>query len=244
MHELQRQVLISFPTLWGIDLSITNEVVLLWIAAAITFFCVTLACRRRTFIAQGVFQNAVEAIIDFIDDNVGNDILENDARMWSPFLLTLFFFILFANLLGLAPLPSHVKAMTSSINVTAALALIVFATTIAVNIRTHGLLGFVKKFAPAGLPPFVLILAVPVEIISWLARPFSLAIRLCANMLAGHALILVFLGMTGSLAWLFKPLPYLGAVIMSAFELFVCFIQAFIFTLLSGMYIKDALDAH
>lgn len=244
MHDIQRHVLISLPTLRGIDLSITNEIVLLWVAAAITFICVTLACRRRTVIAQGHFQNAVEAIIDFIDDNVGKDVLGRDARRWSPFLLTLFFFILFANLLGLAPLPSHVKAMTSSINVTAALALIVFATTIAVNIRAHGLLGFLKKFAPAGLPPLVLVLAVPIEIISWLARPFSLAIRLCANMLAGHALILVFLGMTASLAWLFKPLPYLGAVIMSAFELFVCFIQAFIFTLLSGMYIKDALDAH
>ncbi len=244
MHEIPRQILIPLPTLWGVDLSITNEVILLWIAAVLTFTLVTLACRRRSLVAKGAFQNFFAAIIDFIDASVGEEILGKHGRQWSPFLLALFFFILFTNLLGLVPLPSHVKAMTSSINVAAALALIVFAITIIVNIRTHGLFGFLKKFAPEGLPIVVKILAVPIEVISWLARPLSLAIRLSANMLAGHALILVFLGMAGSAAWTLKFLPYMGAVIMSAFELFVSFIQAFIFTLLAGMYIKDALDAH
>ena len=244
MHEIPRTVLRQLPTVWGVDLSITNEVVLLWIAAAFTFVLVAVACRRRQAVAQGAFQNFFEAIIDFIDASVGEEILGKHGRQWSPFLLALFFFILFANLLGLAPLPSHVKAMTSSINVAAALSLIVFSITIVVNIRTHGIIGFLKKFAPEGLPIVVTILAVPIEIVSWLARPLSLAIRLSANMLAGHALILVFLGMAGSVAWLLKPLPYMGAVVMSAFELFVSFIQAFIFTLLAGMYIKDALDEH
>jgi F-type H+-transporting ATPase subunit a len=244
MHEIPRQVLIRLPILWGVDLSITNEVLLLWIAAACTFILVTLACRRRNPVAKGPFQNFFEAIIDFLDESIGEEILGKHGRQWSPFLLALFFFILFANLLGLAPLPAHVKAMTSSINVAASLAMVVFAITIVVNIRTHGVFGFLKKFAPEGLPFVVKILAVPIEVISWLARPLSLAIRLSANMLAGHALILIFLGMAGSVAWLLKPLPYMGAVIMSAFELFVSFIQAFIFTLLAGMYIKDALDAH
>ncbi len=244
MHEIPRQILIKLPTFWGIDLSITNEVLLLWIAAAMTFAAVTLACRRREPIARGAFQNFFEAVIDFIDQSIGREVLGEHNRHWAPFLLTLFFLILFTNLLGLAPLPSHVKAMTSSINVTAALAIIVFGATIVVNIRTHGLLGFLKKFSPEGIPMVVKFLAVPIEVISWLARPLSLAIRLCANMMAGHALILVFLGMAGSAMWLLKPLPYAGAVIMSAFELFVSFIQAFIFTLLAGMYIKDALDAH
>jgi len=90
----------------------------------------------------------------------------------------------------------------------------------------------------------VRIFAFPIEVISWLARPLSLAIRLFANVLAGHALILIFLGLAGSVAWLLKPLPYAGAVIMSAFELLVCFLQAFIFTLLSGMYINDAMETH
>ena len=244
MHEIPRKVLMELPTLWGVDLSITNEVLLLWIAAALTFVIVTFACRRRSEVPRGIFQNLFEAIIEFLDDAIGRDILGEHGRHWAPFLLTLFFLILFTNLLGLAPLPSHVKAMTSSINVTAAFAIIVFVTTIVVNIRTHGIFGFLKKFSPSGLPLAVRVLAVPIEVISWLARPFSLAIRLCANMMAGHALILVFLAMAGSAMWLLKPLPYAGAVIMSAFELFVSFVQAFIFTLLAGMYIKDALDAH
>jgi len=244
MHDIPRHVLIKLPVLWGVDLSITNEVVLLWIAAAFTFVIVSWACRRRTPVAAGPFQNLFEAFVEFIDDNVGTEVLGKLGRRWSSFLLALFFFILFSNLLGLVPLPSHVKAMTSNINVTAALALIVFATTVGVNLRTHGLLGFLKKFSPEGLPAAVKLLAIPIEVVSWLARPLSLAIRLCANMLAGHALILIFLGMAGSAVWLLKPLPYAGAVIMSAFELFVSLVQAFIFTLLAGMYIKDALDTH
>ena len=244
MHEIPRQILIKLPTLWGVDLSITNEVLLLWIAAAVTFTLVTLACRRSSPVAKGPFQNFFEALVDFVDESIGAEILGQQGRRWAPFLLTLFFFILFSNLLGLIPLPSHFKAMTSSINVSAALALIVFILTLIVNIRTHGTLGFLKKFSPSGIPLVVKILAIPIEVVSWLARPLSLAIRLCANMMAGHALILVFLGMAGSAAWLLKPLPYAGAVIMSAFELFVSFVQAFIFTLLAGMYIKDALDEH
>jgi F-type H+-transporting ATPase subunit a len=244
MHEIPRIILKRLPTLWGVDLSITNEVLLLWIAAAVTFVLVTLACRRKSLVATGLFQNFFEALVDFVDDSIGAEVLGQQGKRWAPFLLTLFFFILFANLLGLLPLPSHVKAMTSSINVSAALALIVFATTIVVNIRTHGMWGFLKKFSPSGIPLVVKVIAIPIEVVSWLARPLSLAIRLCANMMAGHALILVFLGMAGSAMWLLKPLPYAGAVIMSAFELFVSFVQAFIFTLLAGMYIKDALDAH
>ncbi len=244
MHSIPRQIIVELPMLWGIDFSITNEVLLLWIAAGLTFVVVTLACRQRTLIAKGCFQNIFEAIIDFVDTSVGTEVLGHAGQRWSPFLLTLFFLILFTNLLGLLPLPSHVKAMTSSINVTAALATIVFATTIVINIRAHGFAGFLKKFAPSGVPIVIKILAIPIEIISWLARPLSLAIRLCANMLAGHALIIIFMTMAASASWLLKPLPYVGAVIMSAFELFVSFIQAFIFTLLAGIYIKDALDAH
>jgi len=244
MHEIPRQIIIKLPTLWGVDLSITNEVILLWIAAAITFVLVTLACRRRNVVAKGTFQNFFEAIIEFIDQSVGDDVLGEHAKKWSPFLLSLFFFILFINILGLAPLPSHVKAMTSSINVTAAFALMVFFITIVVNIKMHGIWGFLKKFTPSGLPLVAKLLFAPIEIVSWLARPLSLAIRLFANMLAGHALILVFLGMAGTVTIIGKPIPYIGAVIMSAFELFVGFIQAFIFTLLAGMYIKDAIDTH
>lgn len=244
MHEIERTVLIQLPTLFGIDLSVTNEVVLLWVAALVTFAVLSLGCRRKSLVASGTFRNIAEALIEFIDQNAGQEILGKQAARWSTFLLSIFFFIFFGNLMSLIPAPSHVKAMTSSISVTAALALIVFSVTLIINIHHHGILGFLKKFSPEGLPLAVRIFAAPIEVLSWLARPFSLAIRLFANMLAGHALILIFLGLAGSVSWFLKPLPYAGAVIMSVFELMVSFLQAFIFTLLAGIYIKDAIDAH
>ncbi len=244
MHDFHRIVIIRLPPIGGLDLSITNEVILLWAAAAFCFIILATACRRRTGVATGPLQNLVEALIEFIDRSAGQEVLGREAARWSSFLLTLFFFIFTANMMSLFPLPSHVKAMTSNLSVTAALAVIVFMTTVTLNIRRHGVIGFLLKFAPSGLPIPVRVLAFPIELISWLARPFSLAIRLFANILAGHALILVFLGMAASATWFLKPLPFIGAVVMSVFELLVGFLQAFIFTLLSGMYIKDAIEKH
>lgn len=244
MHEIETVILFNLPSIGGIDLSITNEVLLLWAAAAIVFIMLWMGCRRPNPIPHGIFQNTVEMLIDFIDQNTGREVLGTQAARWSPLLLTLFFFIFTLNLMSLVPVPSHIKAMTSNLSVTAALAVVVFAITVIVNIKIHGVLGFLRKFTLPGLPLFIRIAAFPIEVISWLARPLSLAIRLFANVLAGHALIMIFLGMATSVAWFLKPLPFAGAVIMSVFELLVGFLQAFIFTLLTGMYIKDAIDAH
>jgi F-type H+-transporting ATPase subunit a len=244
MHELPRLVLIPLPTVLGIDLSITNEVLVLWFAAFITGALLIRVFHRQAPVASGPFQNFFESLLEFINESVVKDSIGPEGKRWAPLLLTFFFFILFINLLGMLPLPSLVKAMTSDISVTGALALIVFALTIGISIRAHGVLGFLKKFIPTGIPAWIMVLVVPIEIISWLARPVSLAIRLFANMLAGHALILVFVGLAAGGAWYIKPVPLAGAVAMSLFELFVCFVQAFVFTLLAGMYIKDALDTH
>jgi F-type H+-transporting ATPase subunit a len=244
VHEIPRQILIQLPTVLGVDLSITNEVLLLWIAALSTSVFLILAFRRSNPVASGPFQNFFEGLLEFIDESVVRDSIGPEGRRWAPLLLTFFFFILFINLLGMLPLPSHIKAMTSDISVTGALALIVFLLTIGISIRAHGFLGFLKKFVPTGLPAWIMVLVLPIEIISWLASPISLAIRLFANMLAGHALILVFVGLAAGGAWYIKLVPLSGAVAMSLFELFVCFVQAFVFTLLAGMYIKDALETH
>ena len=244
MHQISTKVLVSLPPVFGLDLSITNKVVLLWIAAALTFLILFPACRRKNLVPHGILQNLFEALIDFIEHAVARDTIGPGARRWIPFLLTLFFFILFANLMGLVPVPSHVEAVTANFSVPVALALIVFGLTLGINVRRHGTRGFLKKFLPTGVPGWIAPLVVPIEIISWLAKPVSLAIRLFANMLAGHALILVFLTMlTGlTVTWLLAaPLPLAGAVVMSAFEVFVSLIQAFIFTMLAAIYISEAL---
>lgn len=242
MHEIQRYVLISLPRFFGIDFSITNEVVLLWISAFITFSLLAAACRRRDIVPRGMLQNIFEALIETIEKEIVKSGIGAEGRIWSPFLLSIFFFVLFCNLLGMVPIPSHVKAMTSNLTVTAALASLVFMVTIYANIRSNGVTGFLRKFVPANVHWWLAILVVPIEVITWLARPFSLAIRLFANMLVGHTLILVFIGLLSAAAVYLKPLPLAGAVAMSCFELFVCFIQAFIFAMLSGLYIRDALE--
>lgn len=244
MHEIRKKVLLSLPSVFGIDLSITNEVVLLWFSASITFVLLFLVCRRKNHIARGAIQNLFEAVIEFIEKSVVREGIGSSGRMWSPLLLTLFFFILFCNLTGMLPFPSHVKAMTSNINVTAALAVFVFFLTIGISVRTQGFMGFLKGFVPDGVPVWITVFVVPIEVISWLAKPFSLAVRLFANMFVGHMLIMMFVSLTVSVAWFLKPLPLIGAVIMSCFELLVSFIQAFVFTMLTGIYIKESLEAH
>lgn len=244
MHDIDKTVLIHLPRLFGIDLSITNEVLLLWLTAGVTFLLLSLAFRRRSPVAHGVFQNIFEGLYDFVDRNIVRENLGVKGATWTPLLATLFFFILFGNLMGMVPDPHHFKAVTSNLSVTVALAAIVYTVVITVDIRRNGLKGFLLKFIPQGLPRGVGLLVMPIEIISWLAKPVSLAIRLFANMMAGHALLLIFISLQVTALWYLKALPLIGAVAMACFELFVSFIQAFIFTMLAGIYISDAISSH
>lgn len=244
MHG-ESTVLLKIPPIGPVDLSITSDILILWIAAAVTFGLLFLACRRRALVPKGAFQGFFEALIETINTEVIKPCMGADGTHWSGLILALFFFVLFSNLLGLVP---TFESPTSNWNVTAALAAIVFCTTIYISIRTHGFGGFLKKFSPSGVHPAILPLLVPIEVISWIAKPCSLAIRLFANMMAGHALILAFIGLaaTCTAAWRtcsLAPLPFVGAIVMSAFEIFVCFVQAFIFAMLSGLYIREALDS-
>jgi len=244
MYELKRRVLLALPPVLGVDFSITNETLLLWLAALITFVVLRLACRRRNVVPQGAFENVIETVIEFIEREIVRENIGPAGRSWSSFILTLFFFILFCNLMGLIPLPSHVKAVTSNLSVTTGLAAIVFLVAIAINIKLHGVLGFLRKFWTPGIPWWVAAPMVPLELISWLVRPITLAIRLFVNMMVGHHLLFLFIGFEMVSAWYLKTIPFLGAVLMTGFELFVCFIQAFVFTILAAVYIRDAMEAH
>lgn len=244
MHEIPRHVVWALPAIGGVDLSITNYVLMLWGAAALTGGLLLAAFRRRAHAPAGGLSTFFEALTDFVERQIVGETLGAAAPRWAPFLLTLFFLVLFGNLIGMLPAPHHLLAATGNLSVTVGLALVVFAVTMAVAVRRHGWLGFLKRFAPVGVPRWLLPFVVPIEIVSWLAKPVSLALRLFANMLAGHALILVFVGLAAAAAWYLKPLPLAGALIMSVFELFVCFVQAFIFTMLAGVYLREALDDH
>jgi F-type H+-transporting ATPase subunit a len=224
--------------LWGIDVSITNGVVVMWLSLAIILLFFYLAARRPRLVPRPL-QNLAEMFIIFTRDEIGSQI-ESGGEKWLPLLVAIFSFVLVNNLLGLIP---GLGASTNNINVTAALAVIVFLTVQVAGVYKLGLAGYLKKYIPEGIPFFVVIFMIPVEILSQLARPFSLAVRLFANMFAGHAVMLLLITMIFIFkSYIILPVPVLGNTAFLAFELFIAAIQAFVFTYLSAFYIATALE--
>ena len=245
MEHLQPHVVIPLK-IGNIDISITNAVISMWVACVLVFLTLTLAGRIGRLIPRGL-QNLMESLVNFVKQSLIHEILGEEGMSWFPFIATLFFFILFCNLLGLIP---KMFTATSNINVTASLAAVVFICTQGAGIAKHGLMGYGKTFIPKGMPhgimgKILIGFMIIVEMISQLARPFSLAVRLFANMTAGHMVILVFLSMIfmfqGVFAKIFvTPMSVVMAVVMMAFEIFVSLLQAFIFAILASIYISLA----
>ena len=165
------------------------------------------------------------------------------GMVFFPFAFSIFFFVLLANLIGFVP---YAMASTSQIVVTAALALIVFFTVVIVGLREHGL-HFFKLFVPPGVPIYILPLVVAIEIVSFLTRPVSHSVRLFANMLAGHITLNVFgsfvimLFGAGAVYKGLAVMPFVGIIALEALELLVVFLQAYVFAMLTCMYLNDAL---
>jgi len=230
---------IYFPIkIFGMDISITNLVIWMFIAT-LGIFLVLFLLTRKMKIIPSKRQAVIEFIYNFIDKSIIGMAIGKGGERWLPFLGTVFIFILANNLIGLIP---HSYTPTSNPIVPATLAVIVFFTIQITNIRKNGILGYLKSFIPKGVPMWMWIIVIPIEIISSIAKPFSLLVRLTANMLAGHIVILVLI----SLILLFKSyliaipvLPF--TVILYIFEIFVAAIQAYIFTILSAVYIGDAI---
>jgi len=245
MEHLQPHVVIPLK-IGNIDISITNAVISMWVACVLVFLTLTLAGRIGRLIPRGL-QNLMESLVNFVKQSLIHEILGEEGMSWFPFIATLFFFILFCNLLGLIP---KMFTATSNINVTASLAAVVFICTQGAGIAKHGLMGYGKTFIPKGMPrgimgKILIGFMIIVEMISQLARPFSLAVRLFANMTAGHMVILVFLSMIFMFQSVFAkifvtPMSVVMAVVMMAFEIFVSLLQAFIFAILASIYISLA----
>ncbi|MBF0294953.1 MAG: F0F1 ATP synthase subunit A [Magnetococcales bacterium] len=223
---------------FGFDISISNSVVWMWLAVAVAFGLFRYALRAPTLV-PGRMQSVAEAAYLFLDGIV-NDVIGPSGKKFFPGIFTLFFFVLFCNWLGLIP---GSFTVTSQLIVTGTLALSIFVLCIFLGVYHHGwkFLGF---FVPHGLPPFLLPLIVPIEVISFLARPVSLAVRLFANMTAGHTLLGVLFFFTVTLSWFGAWLPFGFTVVFSGFEVFIGFIQAYIFTMLTCVYLNDALHLH
>ncbi|MCL5984982.1 MAG: F0F1 ATP synthase subunit A [Actinobacteria bacterium] len=224
--------------IFGIDVSITNLVVWMFIATTGIFLALSLLSRNLKVLPDKK-QTFAEFLYHFIDRSIIGMAIGKGGERWLPFLGTIFIFIFANNLIGLIP---HSYTPTSNPVVPATLAIIVFFTVHITNIKKNGLIGYLRSFVPRGVPIWMLPLVIPIEVISSIARPFSLLVRLTANMLAGHIVILVLI----SLILLFKSyliaipvLPF--TVILYLFELFVAGLQAYIFTILSAVYIGEAI---
>ena len=237
LHHFELHPIVEI-NLGGLDLSITQPVLWMIIASGLIFGLLTFVAATLKRYPKGL-QNFVEAIVHFLRKELVINVIGEDGKGWFPFIATLFLFISACNLIGLVP---GSFTATANINVTAGLAILVFFLVHGAGIKKYGFVGYCKGFVPSGIPAWVLPIMIPIEIIGLIAKPFSLGVRLFANMMAGHMVILVFL----SMIILFKsvvitPLPLVGVVIMSAFEIFVSLIQAYIFSILTASYIGDAI---
>ena len=221
-------------SLFGLDVSINKAVVTMWVVIALVFMMFRMAASRGALVPAGV-QNLVELGVEFIR-NMAEDNIGSAGRKYVPFLISLFFFVLFCNLIGLVP---GSFTVTSQLFVTGALAVAVYVMSLVVGFKKHGT-HFLSILVPGGTPGWLVPLMIPIEVLSQLARPISLAVRLFANMTAGHTILAVLFGMVVSLPVWASWLPFGFTVIIYALELFIAFIQAYIFVMLSCVYLGDA----
>ncbi len=231
--------------LFGFDVSFTN----VSSAMLVTTFVIggsLIMITRRPQMIPGRVQAGAEMLYTFVEKTV-TETAGPDARTHVPFIFTLFLFILFGTLIGLSPMK---ETFATHLVVTGAMALLVFVYVIDTGLRLHGL-GFFRQFLPAGTPGAIAPIIVLVELVSYMARPVTLGVRLFANMFAGHMLIKLFgdfaVMMTermGAIGYIAALLPIAMMIIFFAFEVIVVLIQSYIFILLTSVYLRSAIESH
>jgi F-type H+-transporting ATPase subunit a len=235
----------------GYDLSFTNSALFMFVVLGVLWVFMLGGMKRQ--LVPGRWQVAVESVIEFIDNmmlaNIGPQ-----GKKFAPYIFSLFMFILIANLIGVFPfaiIPGVTTfAVTSHITVTAVLAFLSFGIVLAVGFWKHKL-HFLSLFVPHGAPAWLMPVIIPVEFVSFMVRPFSLGLRLFVAMTAGHILLEVFgsfvvqgLNAGGGLGSVVSLLSFVMIIGVSALELLVCAIQAYVFALLTSLYLNDAVNLH
>ncbi len=221
-----------------------NKVVLVYLIAILMVVVLfTVAGRKKALVPTGT-QNLAEMAIEFVEDGIVMETMGEEGRKFTPFLLSLFLFVWFTNIFGIIPVIQ--MPATARIALPLFLALLAYVVYHGAGFKSHGL-GYIKHaLVPPGVPVALLVLVVPIEFISkFLVQPFSHTVRLFANMLAGHILLVTFGVLTAAMVTLgpsliVAPLPFLALVFFTLFEVLVAFLQAYVFTLLTGVYINAA----
>ncbi len=251
MHQFEVQSITDLFTLGGQQIAFTNSA--LWMVITLGLLWAFMMGGMRRQLVPGRWQAAVEGVTGFIENMMVTNI-GPQGRKFVPYVFSLFMFILFANILGLLPLGVvgvHPFTVTSHLTITGVLAIVSFGIVLAVGFARHGF-HFFSLFVPHGAPWWMMPILVPVEFVSFMVRPFSLALRLFVAMTAGHILLKVLAGfvingMNADAAWVAPIVSLPSFVLMigiSALELLVAAIQAYVFALLTSLYLNDAINLH
>ena len=236
LHQFEIKQLLALKFL-GLNISFTNSSLFMVLAVLAASFLFIYGTRKKLMIPSRI-QMVVESLYGFIrsliQDNVGQE-----GMKYFPLVLSVFLFVLFGNLLGMIP---YGFTFTSHIIVTFTLAFLVFLIVIFVGLKHHGL-HFFTLFLPEGAPLLMAPLLIPIEILSFFSRPISLSVRLFANMMAGHTILKVFAGFTVALG-IFGVAPLLVNAALMSLEFLVAVLQAYVFTILTCLYLKDAIHLH
>jgi F-type H+-transporting ATPase subunit a len=220
------------------NVAFTNSALFMALAVVLIAVFLVGGTRRRALV-PGYWQSMAEISYEFIA-NLIRDTVGNEGRRYFPLIFSLFMFILFGNLLGMMP---YSFTFTSHIIVTFAMAIAVFIGVTVLGFVRHGT-HFLHFFVPPGVSIVLWPLMIPIEIISYLSRPVSLSVRLFANLTAGHTMLKVFAGFVVSLGAIGGFLPFAFVVALTGLEFLIAFLQAYVFTILTCFYIKDALHMH
>jgi F-type H+-transporting ATPase subunit a len=241
IHQFQIDNLMPMASVAGHQFSFTNSaLVMLIIVGSVSTLLIGATLPRA--VVPGRFQAIAEISYEFVANTVRSS-AGTEGMKFFPFVFTLFMFVLFANLIGLIP---YSFTVTSQLVVTASLALLVFVIVVGYGFWKNGL-HFFNLFVPKGVPKAILPAIVIIEVLSFLSRPVSHSVRLFANMLAGHITLQVFAGFiimlasAGILGWFGAALPFIMVVLLTALELLVAFLQAYVFAILTCIYLNDAI---
>jgi len=222
----------------GVDLSFTNASLFMTLSALTVLLLLFIGTKKKLLVPSKL-QLVTEMSYSFVAKMI-NETAGTNAKPFFPFIFTLFMFVLFCNMLGMLP---YSFTVTSHIIVTFFLAAIVFFGVTVIGFIKHGI-KYLELFVPKGVPLLLLPLIIVIEIISYLSRPVSLSVRLFANMMAGHTMLKVFGGFVISLGLLGGWLPLSFSVALTGLEILVAFLQAYVFAILTCIYLNDALNLH
>ncbi|MGY8751578.1 MAG: F0F1 ATP synthase subunit A [Fidelibacterota bacterium] len=275
--------IMHLPHLFGVDMSVTKHVLMLWIVALLVSFTIIIPVRaylkQNNFIPSGM-ANAIESITQFIRDSiVAPNVGPKWVNTWTPLMLTFFFFILFANGIGMIPIFDVLGVVnrfvlnvpyeadhnfingllhggvtaTGNFNVTAALAIITFFSIMIAGTKAHGFINHWRNLVPSGLAWPIYIILIPIELMGLLVKPFALTMRLAANMTGGHIALLALLSLMAIFAEMFHSaaagigvalISIPMAVAISGLEIIVVIVQAYVFTLLTAVFVGMAINVH